>query len=89
MFIERRLRRMPHLHAGGYDGQDRPEPRPARDYANKAGQPLEDFTTEAIIHPPAKYVPPGFPTNVMPTTFGKSLTTTQVADLVAFLESGP
>src|SRR5262245_27233849 len=58
------------------------------DYANKAGQPLEDFTTEAIIHPPAKYVPPGFALT-MPTTFGKTLTTQQIADLVAFLDSGP
>jgi mono/diheme cytochrome c family protein len=56
-------------------------------YANKAGQPLEDFTTEAIIHPPAKYVPPGYPTNVMPATYGQSLSTSQVADLVAFLNS--
>ena len=59
------------------------------DYAKKAGQPLEDFTTEAIIHPPAKYVPPGFPTNVMPTNFGKTLSSQQIADLVAFLDSGP
>jgi cytochrome c2 len=59
-----------------------------KDYANKAGRPLEDFTTEAIIHPPAKYVPPGF-ANTMPTTFGQSLTTQQIADVVAFLESGP
>ncbi len=50
--------------------------------------PLEDFTTEAIIHPPAKYVPPGF-ANTMPTTFGQTLTTSQIADLVAFLDSGP
>jgi mono/diheme cytochrome c family protein len=59
-----------------------------KEYANKAGQPLEDFVTEAIIHPPAKYVPPGF-ANTMPTTFGKTLTTQQIADLVAFIESGP
>ena len=58
------------------------------DYANKAGVPLEDFTTEAIIHPPAKYVPPGF-ANTMPTTFGQTLSTSQIADLVAFLDSGP
>jgi mono/diheme cytochrome c family protein len=58
------------------------------DYANKAGQPLEDFTTEAIIHPPAKYVPPGF-AHTMPTTFGKTLSSQQIADLVAFLDSGP
>jgi len=58
------------------------------EYANKAGVPLEDFTTEAIVHPPAKYVPPGFPPT-MPTTFGKTLTTEQIADVVAFLDSGP
>jgi cytochrome c2 len=59
-----------------------------KDYANKAGVPLEQYTTDAIIHPPAKYVPPGFPL-VMPTTFGQSLSTTQIADLVAFLNSFP
>ena len=59
-----------------------------KEYANKAGQPLEDFVTEAIIHPPAKYVPPGF-AETMPTTFGKTLTTQQIADVVAFIESGP
>jgi mono/diheme cytochrome c family protein len=59
-----------------------------KEYANKAGQPLEDFTTEAIIHPPAKYVPPGF-ANTMPTTFGKSLTAQEIADVVAFLDSAP
>jgi len=59
------------------------------DYAKKAGEPLEQFTTEAIIHPPAKYVPPGYPSGVMPSTFGKTLSTQQVADLVAFLNSGP
>jgi mono/diheme cytochrome c family protein len=60
-----------------------------RTYANKAGQPLEEFTIAAITHPPAKYVPPGFPTNVMPGTFGKSLSQQQLADLVAFLEHVP
>jgi cytochrome c551/c552 len=54
-------------------------------YAKKAGVPLAQFTEEAITKPPAPYVPPGFPTNVMPTTFGASLTKTQLADLVAFL----
>jgi mono/diheme cytochrome c family protein len=58
-------------------------------YANKAGQPLEDFLIQAISHPPAKYVPPGFPTNAMPPDGGHSLTTTDLANLVAFLESGP
>jgi hypothetical protein len=30
-------------------------------------------------------VPPGYPTNVMPTTFGQSIKPQQLADLVAFL----
>jgi cytochrome c551/c552 len=59
------------------------------EYAQKAGQSLPDFTLSAITSPPAKYVPPGFPTNVMPPTFGKSLTPKQLADLVAFLDAGP
>jgi len=72
----------------GSNGKVGPDLDQLVDYAKKAGQPLEDFTTEAIIHPPAKYVPPGYvPT--MPTTFGKSLTSEQIADLVAFLDSGP
>jgi cytochrome c551/c552 len=58
------------------------------DYATKAGEPLAQFTKEAIVSPPAKYVPSGFPTNVMPTTFGKSLSATQLDDLVAFLTQG-
>lgn len=54
-------------------------------YAQKAGEPLAQFTHEAIVAPPAKYVPSGFPTTVMPTTFGSSLSATQLNDLVAFL----
>ena len=58
------------------------------DYAQKAGEPLAQFTHEAIVSPPAKYVPSGFPTNAMPTTFGSSLSATQLNDLVAFLTQG-
>jgi cytochrome c551/c552 len=54
-------------------------------YAQKGGEPLAQFTHEAIVSPPAKYVPSGFPTTVMPTTFGSSLSATQLNDLVAFL----
>ncbi len=59
------------------------------DYAQKAGQPLADFTLSAITSPPPKYVPPGFPTNAMPSNFGQTLTPKQLADLVAFLDAGP
>jgi cytochrome c551/c552 len=55
------------------------------DYAKKAGQPLADFTQTAITSPPPSYVPPGFPKNVMPTTFGTTIKPQQLADLVAFL----
>ena len=58
-------------------------------YASKAGVPIEEFTTSAIASPPASYVPPGYPTNVMPTTFGTTLSKQQLADLVAFLVKGP
>lgn len=58
-------------------------------YAAKANVPLAQYATEAITKPPAPYVPPGFPTNVMPTTFGTSLSKTQLANLVAFLVKGP
>jgi len=54
-------------------------------YAQKAGQPLAQFTLGAITSPPPSYVPPGFPKNVMPTTFGQTLKPQQLADLVAFL----
>ena len=57
------------------------------EYAQKAGQPLADFTRSAVTAPPPSYVPPGFPNNVMPTTFG-SLPPQQLADLVAFLTQG-
>jgi cytochrome c551/c552 len=58
-------------------------------YAMKANVPLDQFIEEAITKPPAPYVPPPFPTNVMPTNFGTSLTKAQLADLVAFLAKGP
>jgi cytochrome c551/c552 len=58
-------------------------------YAKQANLPLAQFIEEAITKPPAPYVPPGYPTNVMPTSFGTSLSTTQLANLVAFLDKGP
>ncbi len=58
------------------------------DYAKKANEPLDQFTSSAITHPPPPYIPPGFPTTVMPTTFGSSLSPKQLADLVAFVDQG-
>ncbi len=56
-------------------------------YAKNANESLEQFTRSAIVNPPGAYVPPGFK-NIMPTTFGASLTAQQVSDLVAFLTQG-
>ena len=56
-------------------------------YAQKAGLSLPDFARTAITSPPPSYVPPGFK-NIMPTTFGSSLTAKQIADLVAFVTQG-
>jgi hypothetical protein len=55
------------------------------DYAKKANTPLDQYTLGAITSPPPSYVPPGYPTNVMPTTYGATIKPQQLADLVAFL----
>jgi hypothetical protein len=49
--------------------------------------PLVGFVRESIVKPNA-YISPGYPRGVMPQTFGKSLTTTQLDDLVAFIVGG-
>jgi mono/diheme cytochrome c family protein len=69
----------------GTNGAVGPDLDKLADYAQKAGQPLEEFTSGAITNPPPKYVPPGFPTNVMPTNFGTTIKPQDLANLVAFL----
>jgi mono/diheme cytochrome c family protein len=69
----------------GSNGKVGPDLDQLPEYAKKAGEPLDEFTSGAITNPPPKYVPPGYPTNVMPTTFGQSIKPQQLADLVAFL----
>ena len=71
--------------AAGASGTVGPDLDNLATYAQKANEPLVQFTTESIVSPPAKYVPAGFPTTAMPTNFGTSLTQTQINDLVAFL----
>jgi cytochrome c oxidase subunit 2 len=44
------------------------------------------YLTESIVNPSAKIVN-GFPDNVMPKTFGTSLTQSQVNDIVSYIES--
>lgn len=70
--------------AAGATGKVGPNLDNLAQYAKKAGQPLNAFVSSAITAPPASYVPPGFPTNVMPSTFA-SLPPAQLANLVAFL----
>jgi cytochrome c oxidase subunit 2 len=54
--------------------------------AKKAGEPLKQFIRESIVDP-NKYIPPGYQPNVMPSTFGHSLSPTQLNDLVDFIAS--
>ncbi|HEV3479105.1 MAG TPA: cytochrome c [Gaiellaceae bacterium] len=53
-------------------------------FAEKAGQPLEEFTRESLVNPDA-YVEEGFPEGVMPEFTGDDQ---QLANLVAFLTQG-
>jgi cytochrome c oxidase subunit 2 len=53
-------------------------------YARQAGQPLAAFVHESIVDPD-KYIQPGYQKGLMPTTFGQSLTTAQLDELVTFL----
>lgn len=57
--------------------------------AHDSQDSLQEFIYEAIAAPPAAYVPSGYPTNVMPTTFGQTIKPKQLADLVAFIAKGP
>jgi mono/diheme cytochrome c family protein len=69
----------------GSTGKVGPDLDKLADYAAKAKQPVSQFAESAITHPPPVYVPPGYPTNVMPTNFGTTLSSTEITDLVAFL----
>lgn len=52
--------------------------------AAKAKQPLDAFVRQSIVSPNA-YIEPGFPKNVMPQTFGSSLSKQQLDALVQYL----
>jgi cytochrome c oxidase subunit II len=53
-------------------------------YAKKANEPLDAFVHQSIVDPNA-YIQPGYAKNVMPGTFGQSLTKSQLDAVVAFL----
>ncbi len=65
----------------GSTSQTGPDLNRLSEYAQKADQPLDEFTRESIVNPNA-YVEEGFPENVMPPWSG---TEKELADLVAFL----
>jgi hypothetical protein len=48
---------------------------------------LPDFIEESIKDPDA-YIAKGYSKGIMPTTFGNSLSSKQLHDLVAFIVSG-
>ncbi len=52
--------------------------------AKSAGQPLATFTQDSIVNPNA-FIAKGYQANVMPQTFGQSLSAKQIADVVAFI----
>jgi mono/diheme cytochrome c family protein len=54
-------------------------------YAHAAGKQLGPYTVSAIISPPPSDVPGGV--DAMPASFGTSLGTRKIADLVAFLDT--
>jgi cytochrome c oxidase subunit 2 len=72
------------LQAAGATGKVGPDLDKLAEYARRAGQPLDAFVRESIVDP-NKYVEKGYPPNVMPQTFGQSLSKTQLDALVKFL----
>jgi cytochrome c oxidase subunit 2 len=54
--------------------------------AKKAGMPLKQYIEESITKPNA-FITPGFQANIMPQTFGQTLTQTQIQELVDFIAS--
>jgi len=68
----------------GSTGKIGPDLDKLAQYAKQAKQPLVAFTKQSIVDPNA-YVQPGYPKNVMPTTYGKTLSPQQITQLVDFL----
>jgi mono/diheme cytochrome c family protein len=54
------------------------------DDAAAGGMPLPDFVHESIVDPD-KYIAKGYTAGIMPTTFGSSLSSTDIDNLVAFI----
>ena len=74
------------LAAAGASGKVGPDLDKLAAYAKQAKQPLASFIRESIVSPNA-YIQPGYPKNVMPQTFGTSLSKPQLDALVKYLAS--
>jgi cytochrome c oxidase subunit 2 len=74
------------LAAAGAKGTVGPDLDKLAQEAQRAGQPLQQFIRESIVNP-NKYVAPGFPKGIMPTSFS-SLPKAQLDALVSFLAGG-
>ncbi len=57
-------------------------------YAKKARYQLSYFIRAAIVAPPAPYVPPGYPTSLMPTDYGHEMSALDLNNVIAFLIQG-
>jgi mono/diheme cytochrome c family protein len=80
------------LAAAGTTGTAGPnlDARLVSDCANPASKPIRGATLAQCIHTaivnPYAYIPSGYTAGVMPNTFSKTLSPTQIAALVAFLQ---
>src|SRR6266849_2758602 len=74
------------LAAAGASGKVGPDLGKLPAYAKTAGKPLPDFIHQSIVEPNA-YIQAGYPKNVMPPTYGKSLSKQQLDALVQYLIS--
>ena len=72
------------LSAAGSTGKVGPDLDKLPAEAQQAGKPLETFVRQSIVDPNL-YVAPGYPRNVMPQTFGSSLSSEQLDVLVKYL----
>lgn len=75
------------LAAAGASGTIGPDLDKISGDAQKAGMPLAAFIKESITDPAAFTASGGPWTTPMPTTFGSSLSSTQIDDLVALIQS--
>ncbi len=72
------------LTAAGASGKVGPNLDQLPAEAKRAGKPVAAFVRQSITDPSA-YVEPGFPDHIMPSTFGKSLSKSQLDGLVSYL----